>query len=1064
MTLSLRARAWRGALRRRILLEAGCRAAGGSWTVFGLLALLDSLVALPRQVRLGTFALGWVWPAWVLVCDLWGPWRALGWEQVFDAVARKWPQTRLVIPSAWGLRAGSAGPGVSEELRAEHMRRADILAESLPDEPLERRVLSPAARRLAAAAAVVLSANLVVGDWDSWRRVLAPWRDAALERWLEVSPGDARLDWDSAATVIAKLLAVDAPRGLRLEDLVLEVRSDRGAWRAAERTREGAGATAAAWSLGALSAPLDYRLRWRDLTGRAYRLEPVAAPRWRRAVAEIRGSRARRRFVLGEEASLRARRGDWISIEAEPEALLASAAARLSGRPPLPMRLEGGRWKAGFPAAEDSILSFELVDAEGRRDPSPPAYALSVEEDAPPVAELLGPQVPLVASPEDFIKVAYSARDDGAVVRVWLVVRVPGRPDRIEPLASPNPPLEEVLGEHSWSLEGLAPGTRAEFWVEAADDALPPQTARSEKGLVEIVDVQAAHRAALAARAEAQVALERSALRAEAARDASLRGDLASSRAETAALGPEWTEASRALSEWSRRSAADPRGDPDLAGEAARAAEEFARAQTEGLAEASRALGASDLASAGREQAALAEQARGVQRAVKEGASAQSVQDMAGVIDGARRASEAMSRRAEGLAARGREGTVSSAEFEALETELFKVEEALEALRRAVRDLPEASPESSSPLLRSLSLEEARGEVGQLRRALSSGDVAAAAKAAKRLAERLGEISKALQQAGRRAVEERSRRGQTAADAVRRSWREAVDAQTGATEDARALEEFRNNEVLSAQRVLLAELHGRQEAILSSAAVHHALWPEEARRSAVEVARQFHAGAVVDAVSRLRSIAALLRRQASLRPAEAASLLLFAEAEQSIAERLGAGVEAAALNPEKARGAAQAQTRARQRVETLREEIVRLAREIGFLPGGLLRQVGAALAEQAGGERALRRGDSTEGLRRAEAALAILQEGGGGQDRPPEEGSSPSDGSGQGGGEEFVGGSVRSWRRGSSGASLGRVRLPSADDYRPPRELREELERSLGEPRPDVYDPEIKEYFKRLAR
>jgi len=59
---------------------------------------------------------------------------------------------------------------------------------------------------------------------------------------------------------------------------------------------------------------------------------------------------------------------------------------------------------------------------------------------------------------------------------------------------------------------------------------------------------------------------------------------------------------------------------------------------------------------------------------------------------------------------------------------------------------------------------------------------------------------------------------------------------------------------------------------------------------------------------------------------------------------------------------------------------------------------------------------------------------------------------------------VRAAPRGSTGARYERVRLPSADEYRPPRELREELQRSLQEPRPAAHDGAIKEYFKRLAR
>ena len=42
--------------------------------------------------------------------------------------------------------------------------------------------------------------------------------------------------------------------------------------------------------------------------------------------------------------------------------------------------------------------------------------------------------------------------------------------------------------------------------------------------------------------------------------------------------------------------------------------------------------------------------------------------------------------------------------------------------------------------------------------------------------------------------------------------------------------------------------------------------------------------------------------------------------------------------------------------------------------------------------------------------------------------------------------------------------MPAAKDYQPPREIREELERSLREKRPEAYDALIKEYFKRLAQ
>jgi hypothetical protein len=55
-------------------------------------------------------------------------------------------------------------------------------------------------------------------------------------------------------------------------------------------------------------------------------------------------------------------------------------------------------------------------------------------------------------------------------------------------------------------------------------------------------------------------------------------------------------------------------------------------------------------------------------------------------------------------------------------------------------------------------------------------------------------------------------------------------------------------------------------------------------------------------------------------------------------------------------------------------------------------------------------------------------------------------------------------RGGSLGASVEFVPLPKVRDYLPPKELREELERSLREKRPAAYDGVIKEYFKRISQ
>ncbi|MFI5347347.1 MAG: hypothetical protein ACHQ51_13315 [Elusimicrobiota bacterium] len=1059
MDLKERAGDWRAEGRRAILLEAGALSAGGALAFFGALALLDQCFSLSGGVRFAGLSCWAAWQASVLYRRGWIPWRALTWDAVFDEAAAAWPETRPVLASAWALREGPAAPGTSEELRAEHLARAGRLAAGLPDRPLFSWSPSRRARRWAAAAAVALATNAAWGDRASWARVLTPWRDGVLERWISVAPGDAQPDWGGPAAVTARPNLEGASAGVRAGDLILEARGSGGAWRALPWTR--IDADGAEWKTAALSAPLDYRVRWRDRLGRAYRLEPAPPPRWTRATAVVRESRGERRFVLGEDAAVRARRGDWVEIEAEAEGALASAGIRLSGGAAATMRRDGASWKGGFLASEDVLLSFDLVTGDGRRDPSPPVYSVSVAADEPPTAELLSPQVPLVASPGDSVVVAYAARDDGAVTRAAIVFSVPGQAPHAVPLAVPSPARAELLGDYSWTLPNARPGTRVEFWIEAFDDASPPQRGVSEKGSVEIVDAAADHAAALAARDAADAAVERAAARAESARAASDRNDIPASSEQTKSLRADWAAAKAALNDWAKRSGDDPRGDPGLAEEAARAAEEFARAGEEELPAAEKALASSDAPSAARAQDSLAEQARGVQQALREGARAQAVQDMAQKMGEAGKTGDEMSRQADDMAARGSQGTVSPAEMEALEKSLSEVEKTLDELRRAIKDMPEVSPEQASGRSEDMPLDGARQAAGELRRALQSGDVKAAAKAAKRLAEQLKQLARALDGAGRRAAESRGRRGSEAADRVRRAWQDAVEAQTRAVEDARKVENGRLQTFLAEQREFLKRMNSEFEGAVSSAPAAEAANAAGASAPLAEAARRLTASDAPGAAMMMRTASARLR--ASSGPRGVPGAAEFAGALDALAFRLLKGPPSPSAGAAAASGAAASQSAALGRARALRGEVKDAAKGMGYLSGRVGRRVDDAIGEEGAGEGALRRGDSGEGLRRAEAALALLQEGG----RDAESASSAaggaasSMGSGAGGGGSA---SVRASPRGATGARYERVRLPSADDYKPPRELREELQRSLSEPRPAAQDGAIKEYFKRLTR
>ncbi len=1058
MSLGDRARRWRAQRRRTILFESFASSVGLATCWFVAVALLDRWAALAKPARIGAFAAGIIGCGWLLVVRLWRPWRALTWDDIFNASSARWPESRPYFSSAWALRAKPSITGTSEALRQEHLARADRVAAEQTEKILFKWSPSSGVRRLAIVAVTLLAAQSIFGDRSSWSRAVAPWRDAALDEYVAVEPGDARIDWGAGATVFARLKAGAREHGLTPGSLVLESRTRDERWQPLGWTRFDR--ESAERRFDSVSADIDYRMRWRDLVGRSYRLEPVPPPRWAKATAVVKDVRGERRFELGKEAIINARKGDWIAIEAQSDQRLASATLRIPEHTAgITMNREVGQWRGGFLAQSEGVLSFELVGVDGRRDPSPPTYTLSITIDAPPTAELLSPQVALVASLQEVIPVTYALRDDSAVSRAALIFTVDAKAEVALPLPVPAAARTDVVADFSWALTTQSPGSHVEFWIEVWDDAVPAQRGVSEKGTIEIVNAAADHAAALSAREAADANVEKAAAAAEAARDAARRGDLAASRKLTEELRAQWKQASAALKEWGDRSSADSRGDPGIAQEAQRSAEEFEQAGQDGLPAAENALAKADSAAAAREQDALAQQARGVQKSMREGAGVQALQDHSRAMSQAGQTSEGLAAQAEALAARGREGTVTGAELEKLEAALSEIEGQLESLRRAVKAMPEISAEEAEGGTRELPLEDARQSAAELRHALQSGDVKAAASAARKLAERLKTLAKTLDSVGQRAAQQHGRHSSEAASRVRRAWQDAVDAQTTAVEAARKIEEDRLAELLARQREMLKT----EAAGFSAAAAAAGVQSSEFSSPFAEIARSLAVGDAAGAANVMRGVSAALKRDAATAKGLSPAARALAADLQARAARLESGPSAPGADSARSAAAAGDQRAALAKTQSLRAEVSGAAKD-GYLSGRVASLVDQAIAEQGAGEAALTRGDSGEGLKRAEAALAILQSGdstssgaesaAGGAQKSMGAGSSP-------GGTMTMraGGS-----RGRSGLRFEHVRLPSANDYQPPRELREELQKSLHESRPAAFDPAIKEYFKRLSR
>ena len=507
----------------------------------------------------------------------------------------------------------------------------------------------------------------------------------------------------------------------------------------------------------------------------------------------------------------------------------------------------------------------------------------------------------------------------------------------------------------------------------------------------------------------------------------------------------------------------DAYANPGLSEQARSLSEQFDRARRQELPAALRAAQDGKWGEAHKRHKRLSDLAGAGKRFLSEGKQLQGLQDF---FTQAGRMSETGSELQSSLDSLASGGEApSTEELRKLNEALSKLQKQMDAFQKALGELPKAAPRSAEDRSRrtySMPLEAARDSASALQKALASGDYAAAARLAAELSEELAQIQKALSAAAADAAKSPNGGASQRLQKVQAKWSEVIDEQGGVIEATQRLEDARLERLLKAQKDLLSELGRRQGALISSAAAQGLAIAPPALARMKEVQAVLEARTVGRARESLREISATLRAVPPLDQRKE-SYDWFAAAEDEIRRQLEEGpTPAQNVADAGSMAAARRQGEVRDKTGQLEDELASAAEDAGAAMGEALEALDQAQLEQRAAEGALERGDSEEGLRREQAALALLEQGGeqasrgaGGQrvieSAMTEPFSRPIFG-------------VRDARGGRAGASLGAVALPRAADFRPPKEIREELEKSLKEKRPELYDALIKEYFKRIAQ
>jgi len=1028
-------------------------AAGALWLA-AITAGAVSLFGMTREQRLLFTAFAAAWLLWRLGAGFAEFLPGLRLKRFASLAEADLPELRGRLLSALDLSKGALPPGASAAFARRHLEDAAGLLRGAPRPAfISFKNAFPAARLVRLLSGLCAAAVIAWSDPTAFYWVLRPLALRPLEDVLEIRPGNAEIMRGRPFRIEAAFK--NGGEG----DPVLLLRGAGAPWTRGFMTAAGRGRFVYAGA--ALGADLSYRLKYKDLQSRVYRLSAVEPPALEDIIFSIKspayaGEKDTNYPYLPSENEVLA--GSLVTVSGAAAGKPFSAVLVFAGAAELPLRAAGGgRLKAEFTAAEDVSYRLSLKTADGENETSDPHF-IRVLTDQAPAVEVLSPAFGgLESAPEEEVTAVYEASDDIGLREIRLLRQVRAGGKAAAELSFdksvkvfPELSARRFSGETALELYDLPDGSEAEFYFSACDRAPSGVCAKSGSVKIKVTDFSARH-------ASAYAGLD--ALRKEVGglkdRENGIISDLAKDRAftagEMAAYADAWNKISEAAGKLGKELVGDPYlGSGTLAryelfkddmAYGARTAREKAVPET--LAGPGRA------AQAARTHEALRNSLEAGERGLEAALRFESARSSAFGFEGMARNASDMA----GELSRGAPG--GEEEWRKLERTLEKISAELARIQDLLKDRP---PRKSDGKTFSLPAGSALQAAGELASAIKNRDAAKASSLAAKLAEKLSQMRRVMEeyadyQASAGGGQEETRK----VSELSGRWKALYEAQSAETAAGRELSEALLVKTEKARAALLSELPAALDAIAKSlppvakeapgatpavmkagenlkvrdlgaarVSLENAL-SELAKSTCVPCGPALRA-AETEVRSGLDRIARLESDPALLEPADLAPFPLAAERQEKVRQ------ESAALADLIARGYSGAVAG-------------RLTEKLEKAGGHMLKAVEAFSAKniRPAGEEQLRALEELEsGNQDLDEMLEQMRSAGAGMDSS----SRPSG----------------LFTRPSSGLDASPVKLPKPGDYTPPAELRKKVMESLQERYPSSQKESIEGYLKNVAK
>jgi len=930
---------------------------------------------------------------------------------------------------------------------------------------------------IAAAAGAMLPTDALWGQ-----RLIFPFVSSDWEKYLKIEPGNAEVPAGESFDIKITLKAPSASKPV----LYLRVQ---GKWESFEPAQETAGTRV--YRLKGILEPLQYRVRWNDEWSRKFTMLPIIPLRLETLKISIKPPDYVRKPSLSQSSpEISGLPGSEVTLEATASGDIRSARISFSDGRVRPADQVMNSRQASFHFLLDKSVSYSIQweQAPGVWAGPPEKYPIRVIEDQPPTVTLLSPDQDLTVGEREKIPLTFSAKDDFGVAQVDLVWRVSDKRKGRRRIRVFDPPADSALETFSWNLgaERFQPGDVIIYQIEAFDGnrVTGPGSAMTPSRQIEIASFEKEHQ-----KIEAALDEWRSQALNLLAQVNTVQGKVKSDK-------PDWSTSSAQFTEDSQSSKNleaslkrilgmmenDPMADYKVWTEHKAMAQNLSALNQGTFPETQAALETQNQAAANSGLQEISAELERMTALSDELKKEQRARDLTEEGNDLERVGEEL---ADQLSKASEADPKLMSEIKSL---VSQAEQFLQQMAQSLRDMPQELPEDfvNQQALKEMNFGQAQDLLKEINEDLKNGrfkDALQKAQAflrmAKAMSQKLGKAHDSFEKD--KSVSDLEKK----IEESEQQLEQIAERQRTVLARTQKLDSKRLEKLMSAEKDLLAALAKRQRAVLQSAQdllsrsarpdprIEEALGFEmpamEAVGSEFEAKRIEHSLEWLTVIDlRFRSVEAELAKStvpvAGLAPfkamgAEERSIL--SELKEPPQENLSRSSEDAAAFGDLQKS----QDELAHDTDRLRQQIQTLSRRTASLGVSLSQSLSKAGADmgKASGELGGYRSQPAEQFE--ESALAHLHEADQGlQGAQGEISDMAAEEQGFGGGGQ---GGVRIIRRGASGGrssfNLNRVKIPTSEDYRPPKEFREELLESLKEKYPKTYEKIIQDYYKRLA-